>query len=132
MILNQSGRWHYLTRRDYGTQIGFEYLPNGNIIFFPGKIRPLDIPENEEDKKYVCILACAKEIMQEQKKESITAIIYGRKVVFEKKDKNEDAVNKILTVLSQMLAIQTIGGAVERQILEVLRKSIINEEIDIY
>ena len=131
MLLKQGSTWLYLTRRNYGTQISFRYLPDGHIAFFSGKVRDIDIPETEEDKKYVCILNCAKDIMHARGKDTIGVVIYGKIVTFKEEDSKEDALNKIVKALLDKFSIET-SGVLEGQVISVLKKSIVEGEVDIY
>lgn len=131
MLLQQNGKLSYMTRKIYGTQIFYECSANGIILFHPNKVRNIEVPESEEDKKYICILNCAKDIMAQRGTKTLETIIYDQTVTFEQDDRPADALNKIMNALITKLSI-TQTNLIDLQIIEILRKSIIRGNIDIY
>ena len=131
MIINENGKIYYLTRQHYGTMIEVS-VENFKVRFYPNKIRDVEVPETEEDRKVFMVINAICELMKLINVAKITAIIYGKEIVFDEKDSKAEMFAKIFNALVSSIVSANCASEIVHEVETILKKALEKGEIDVY
>lgn len=134
MLIKEGNRTYFVTRQNYGTYIEIFYDESKNTVKFQsGKIREsLEIPENEEDKKFWLVINSIKELITTKRLVELNVAIYEQTIQIMKKDSDEIIKNKICKALIKYVGFEEKTTPIFDDVKNCILKALLNYEIDIY